>query len=71
MKYEYSPDADVLVIRFRKGKIDHSEQADNIITHFSKDGQILEVELLDASKETVHMLQTIMKAKQTVAADSD
>ena len=71
MKYEYSPDADVLVIRLRKGKLDHGEQHENVITHFSKDGKIVEIEILDASKEAAHMIHAIMKAKQSVAADSN
>ncbi len=53
------------------GKPDHGEQHKNVITHYSKEGKIVELEILDASKETAHMIQAIMKSKQSLLADSD
>ncbi len=71
MKYNYSPEVDILIIRVSRGKLDHGEQKGNVITHYSKKGKIVELEILDASKETAHMIQAIMKTKHSAAADSD
>jgi uncharacterized protein YuzE len=71
MKYEYSPEVDILLIRLQKGKLDHGEQHGNVIFHYSKEGKLLELEILDASQETAQMIHTIMKSKQSVAADSN
>lgn len=51
MKIEYSPDADVLTIQLREGKVSNSRDlAEGIIVHFSAKGQPFEIEILDASK---------------------
>lgn len=50
MNWTYDQDADILLIRLRKGKLDHGKQKNNVITHFSKNGKLLEVEILDALK---------------------
>ena len=51
MKIAYSPDADVLTIQLREGKpFDSRNIAEGIIMHFSAKGQLLEIEILDASK---------------------
>lgn len=51
MQIKYSPDADALIIKLRDGKPkDSRDLAEGIIAHYSKDGRILELEILDASK---------------------
>ncbi len=70
MRYEYDAESDVLLIRLGDAKIDHGEQHGNVITHYSKDGKIIELEILDASKETANMIRAIMRSK-SVAADLD
>jgi uncharacterized protein YuzE len=70
MKYEYNPHTDVLIIQMKKGKPDHGEQVGNVITHYSKDGTVVELEILDASREAANMITAIMKSKQSAAADS-
>lgn len=52
MKYEYYPETDILIIKLSKGKPDF-EQKENIITHYSKQGKPIEIEILDASKTAV------------------
>ena len=63
MKYEYDAESDVLTIRLSKGKLDFGEQEGNVITHFDKEYKPVEIEILDASKEAVEMIRTILKAK--------
>ena len=51
MKIKYSPDADVLIIQLREGKVSDSRDiAEGVIVHLSAKGQPLEIEVLDASK---------------------
>lgn len=51
MKIKYSPDADVLIIQLRDGKVfDSRDIAEGVIVHLSAKGQPLEIEVLDASK---------------------
>lgn len=50
MKITYSPDADVMIIQFRKGTPTDSKDIDEgVIVHLSAKGQPLEIEILDAS----------------------
>jgi len=51
MQIEYSPDADVLLLRLKEGiPYDSIDIAEGLIAHYSKDGKLLEIEILDASK---------------------
>lgn len=71
MNYDYDAESDILMIRISDEAPDHGEQKGNVITHYSKNGKIVELEILDASKETAHMILSIMKSKQSMAADSN
>ncbi len=51
MKCEYDPESDVLLVRIRKEKPDHGEQKGNVITHYSKSGKVVELEILAARKK--------------------
>ena len=51
MQIKYSPDADVLLVRLRDGKlVDSVDIAEGLIAHYAEDGSVLEIEILDASK---------------------
>ena len=51
MKIKYSPDADVLMIQLREGMlVDSKDIVEGIIVHLSREGNPLEIEILDASK---------------------
>lgn len=51
MKIKYSRDADVLVIQLGEGEpFDSRDIAEGIIVHLSREGNPLEIEILDASK---------------------
>ena len=64
MKYKYDPEADILLITMSDEKPDFGEQKENIITHYNKDGKPVEIEILDASKTAVKMLETILSSKR-------
>ena len=70
MQIKYSPDADVLIIRPRRGTpVDSVDLADGIIAYYSKDKKILEIEIPDASK-VVQMseLNVSLKGAQVAVA---
>lgn len=51
MRIKYSPDVDALIITFREGKpVDSRDIEEGIIAHYSEDKEVLEIEILDASK---------------------
>ena len=51
MQIKYSPDADVLVVKLKGGKlIDSVDVAEGLIAHYGEDGSVLEIEILDASR---------------------
>ena len=50
MRIKYSPDADVLTIQLREGKLwDSRDLAEGVIVHLSRTGRPLQIEILDAS----------------------
>jgi hypothetical protein len=59
-KISYSKDVDALLIELEEGAIAYAEDEGNVILHYSKDDQLLLVEVLDfrrlMSDETVTAL---------------
>ncbi|MBI2139247.1 DUF2283 domain-containing protein [Candidatus Woesearchaeota archaeon] len=68
MKYEYDPETDILLIKLSKGKPDFGEQKENIVTHYNKRGKPIEIEILDASRTAVKMVQAIIQGKRALMA---
>ncbi|MBS3077445.1 DUF2283 domain-containing protein [Candidatus Pacearchaeota archaeon] len=64
MKYKYDPETDVLVITLGVETPDFGEQRENIITHYTKDGLPIEIEILDASHTAVKILEAITRTKK-------
>ena len=51
MKTTYDPDADALYVRFAEAAVVESEEvADGVVLDFDREGRIVAIELLDASK---------------------
>ncbi|KKQ88316.1 MAG: hypothetical protein UT12_C0022G0007 [Candidatus Curtissbacteria bacterium GW2011_GWC2_38_9] len=50
VKYRYDQEDDVLMVFLGKGKIDDAQQSGNIISHLSAKGELLLLEILNASK---------------------
>ncbi len=51
MQIKYSPDADILVIKLREGKlVDSIDIAEGLIAHLDENGRVIEIEIIDASK---------------------
>ncbi len=68
MKIEYSEDADVLVIRLKDDQIvDSIDLGEGIIAHLNEKGEVVEIEILDASK-TVDFHELIVRIPSGVVA---
>lgn len=59
MKIHYDRKEDILILEVSgKGQIDHAEQVDSVIVHFTASGEPVLLEILDASE----FLSTVIKA---------
>lgn len=59
MKIKYDRESDVLIIHLSGQHPDFAEQQDNFITHYSKKGVPVEIEVLDARRTAKKMLAVI------------
>ncbi len=67
MRYRYDAKTDILVLRLSNEKPDYGEQQGNVITHYSKKGKPIEIEILDASKISRKINEIIAKATKHMA----
>lgn len=67
MDYNYDPQTDILLIKLSKEKPDFGEQKENIIAHYNKKCKPVEIEILDASKTAVKIVETIVESRKMVA----
>ncbi|MCL0079683.1 DUF2283 domain-containing protein [Dehalococcoidia bacterium] len=63
-KIRYSGDADVLLIELSDKSIDYAEEEGQMIIHFSKDGQPVLLEILEAKDFMLSSLSSVMKEKE-------
>ncbi|KKQ84448.1 MAG: hypothetical protein UT08_C0018G0054 [Candidatus Woesebacteria bacterium GW2011_GWB1_38_8] len=50
MKYRYTKEDDALLIQFSRAKIEDAAHNRDVITHFDKDGNLVLLEILNASR---------------------
>jgi uncharacterized protein YuzE len=67
MRYKYDAKTDILMIELGKGRPDFGEQNQNIITHYTKKGLPVEIEILDASRTVGKLMQAIKKKGISIA----
>jgi len=60
-KIKYSKDVDALLIELSDKKIDYAEEEGQMIAHFSKDGEPVLLEILDAKDFVLNALSSLMK----------
>jgi len=65
MKIKYYPDSDILEIRVSNEKPKYGEECEDIIIHYSEKGNVVKIEILDASKVILDLLQPILEKKPT------
>jgi uncharacterized protein YuzE len=69
VQVEYDKEADAMYIHIRKGKYDISEElAENVIIDLDKNGRILGIEVLAASKNLGDELVTKIVNTEKIAA---
>lgn len=69
MEYEYDPEVDILTIKLSKEKPDFGEQTGPVITHYSKEGKPIELEILGASTTVLSIIKPILsKSKRKITA---
>jgi len=65
-KIRYSKDEDALLIEISDKDIDYAEEEGHIIVHFSKEGEPVLIEILDAREFLVKTLISIVEEKEVV-----
>lgn len=70
MKYEYDSKTDILLIKLSGEKPDFAEERAGIITHYNKDGKPIELEILDASRAVLNIVEAVFKGKKAPAASA-
>ena len=63
-KIKYSKDVDALLIELSDKKIDDAEEEGQMIIHFSKDGEPVLLEILDAKDFILNSLSSVVKKKE-------
>jgi uncharacterized protein YuzE len=65
VKIRYNREADVLLVETSPAaKIDHVEQSGSLITHFTADGAVVLLEILDASRFLASALQAALRGTE-------
>ena len=63
-KIRYSKDADAILVELSDKPIDHAEESGQIIVHFSKEGEPVLLEILDAKEFLLSSLSSLVKEKE-------
>jgi len=65
MKIRYDREEDILLIEvMSQGMIDHAEQVDSLIAHFTANGRLVLLEILDASRFLASTLQVALRGSE-------
>jgi len=65
MKLNYDREEDILMIETTiEGAVDHAEHTGPFIAHFSKNGQLLLLEILDASEFLSSLIKTTIRGQE-------
>ena len=71
MRIKYYSDADALDIWISDEKRDYGEEAgEEMVLHYTKEGKLVKIELLDASKTVIDFLEAILSQKPLAKAVS-
>lgn len=65
MKLNYNRIDDIMTIEtMAEGVIDHAEQTGSLIAHFGREGQLLVLEILDASEFLSSLVRVAVKGQE-------
>ena len=69
MKIHYDREEDILMLEVSdEGEIDHAEQVDSVIVHFTEAGEPVLLEILDASEFLSAVIKATMKQEKEALA---
>lgn len=63
-KIRYSKDVDALMVELSDKPIDYAEEEGQVIIHFTRDGEPVLIEILDAKEFILNTLSSVMKDKE-------
>jgi uncharacterized protein YuzE len=63
-KIRYSKDADAILVELSDKPIDYAEESGQIIIHFSKEGEPVLLEILDAREFLLNSLSSLVGEKE-------
>jgi uncharacterized protein YuzE len=65
MRFSYDREEDILTIEMTsEGTVDHAEHTGPFIAHFSDDGQLLLLEILDASEFLASLIKATLRSQE-------
>ncbi|MFP4395528.1 MAG: DUF2283 domain-containing protein [Anaerolineales bacterium] len=65
MRITYDREGDILMVEAAaEGAIDHAEHTGPFIAHFSPDGELLLLEILDASEFLMTLIQSTLRSQE-------
>ena len=67
-KIRYSKDVDILLIEFSDKPIDHAEESGPLIVHFSKEGELVLLEILEARDFLLNALSSVVKEEEVTVS---
>lgn len=65
-RIRYSKDVDALLIELSQGTIDHAEESGQVIVHFTKKGEPVLLEILDARDFLLNSLSSLVKETEVM-----
>jgi len=65
-RMNYSPDVDALLIEFSEKDIDYAQDMGQFIVHFSEDGELVLLEILDARDFLLEALSNVVKRREVL-----
>lgn len=69
MRVSYNRKEDILVLELSQGVVDHAEETGPLISHFSAEGKLILLEILEASEFLSQLSRTTMKAENEKAVE--
>ena len=63
-KIRYSKDVDALLVELSDKQIDYAEEEGQMIIHFSKNGEPVLIEILDAKDFILNSLSSLVREKE-------
>ena len=64
-KITYSPDVDALLIELSDKPIDHAQEIDSTIVHYTTDGEPVLLEILDARRFVLNLLENVLAPQKS------